>query len=172
MRIESFLLIPIQGFFMGMATFTGQNLGAGKLERIYRALRRTLVMSLIVIGCVIAVIYPLAPQLVTLFGVTGPSAAIAVTYLRFIVFAFLVFCVYFCVNGVLQGSGDVGFCAFNTFSGLAMKVIFVYIAAFLTPIGMHAIWWGSLASWAYSLILAVLRYRFGPWRSKAIVKPL
>ena len=33
MRIESFLLIPIQGFFMGMATFTGQNLGAGKLER-------------------------------------------------------------------------------------------------------------------------------------------
>ena len=67
MRIESFLLIPIQGFFMGMATFTGQNLGAGKLERIYRALRRTLVMSLIVIGCVIAVIYPLAPQLVTLF---------------------------------------------------------------------------------------------------------
>ena len=172
MRIESFLLIPIQGFFMGMATFTGQNLGAGKLERIYRALRRTLVMSLIVIGCVIAVIYPLAPQLVTLFGVTGPSAAIAVTYLRFIVFAFLVFCVYFCVNGVLQGSGDVSFCAFNTFSGLAMKVIFVYIAAFLTPIGMRAIWWGSLASWAYSLILAVLRYRFGPWRSKAIVKPL
>ena len=172
MRIESFLLIPIQGFFMGMATFTGQNLGAGKLERIYRALRHTLVMSLIVIGCVIAVIYPLAPQLVTLFGVTGPSAAIAVTYLRFIVFAFLVFCVYFCVNGVLQGSGDVGFCAFNTFSGLAMKVIFVYIAAFLTPIGMRAIWWGSLASWAYSLILAVLRYRFGPWRSKAIVKPL
>ena len=103
---------------------------------------------------------------------TSPSAAIAVTYLRFIVFAFLVFCVYFCVNGVLQGSGDVGFCAFNTFSGLAMKVIFVYIAAFLTPhwYARHLV--GRLASWAYSLILAVLRYRFGPWRSKAIVKPL
>ena len=171
MRIESFLLIPIQAFFMGMATFTGQNLGAGKLERIYRALRSTLVMSLIVCGCVIGIIYPLAPQLVTLFGVTGSSAGVAVTYLRFIVFAFLVFCLYFCGNGVLQGSGDVGFCAFNTFSGLAMKVIFVYIAAFLTPIGVRAVWWGSLASWVYSLILAVVRFRFGPWRSKVIVKP-
>ena len=170
MRIESFILIPIQGFFMGMATFTGQNLGAGKLDRIYRALHRTLIMSLIVVACVIAIIFPLAPQLVALFGVTGSSAAIAAHYLRFIVFAFAVFCVYFCVNGVLQGSGDVIYCAFNTFSGLAMKVIFVYIAAFLTPIGMRAIWWGSLASWVYSLALAVLRYRFGPWRKKCIVK--
>ncbi len=170
MRIESFILIPIQGFFMGMATFTGQNLGAGKLNRIYRALRHTMAMSLIVVAGVIAIIFPLAPQLVALFGVTGASAAIAAHYLRFIVFAFSVFCIYFCVNGVLQGAGDVGFCAFNTFSGLAMKVIFVYIAAFLTPIGMRAIWWGSLASWVYSLALAVLRYRFGPWRNKCIVK--
>lgn len=170
MRIESFILIPIQGFFMGMATFTGQNLGAGKLDRIYRALRHTMVMSMIVVIGVIAIIFPLAPQLVALFGVTGASAAIAAHYLRFIVFAFAVFCIYFCVNGVLQGAGDVGFCAFNTFSGLAMKVIFVYIAAFLTPIGMRAIWWGSLASWVYSLTLAVLRYRFGPWRNKCIVK--
>ncbi len=170
MRIESFILIPIQGFFMGMATFTGQNLGAGKLDRIYRALRHTMAMSMIVVAGVIAIIFPLAPQLVALFGVTGASAAIAAHYLRFIVFAFAVFCIYFCVNGVLQGAGDVGFCAFNTFSGLAMKVIFVYIAAFLTPIGMRAIWWGSLASWVYSLTLAVLRYRFGPWRNKCIVK--
>lgn len=170
MRIESFILIPIQGFFMGMATFTGQNLGAGKLERIYRALRHTMAMSMIVVAGVIAIIFPLAPQLVALFGVTGTSAAIAAHYLRFIVFAFSIFCIYFCVNGVLQGAGDVGFCAFNTFSGLAMKVIFVYIAAFLTPIGMRAIWWGSLASWVYSLTLAVLRYRFGPWRNKCIVR--
>ena len=170
MRIESFILIPIQGFFMGMATFTGQNLGAGKLERIYRALRHTMAMSMIVVAGVIAIIFPLAPQLVALFGVTGTSAAIAAHYLRFIVFAFSIFCIYFCVNGVLQGAGDVGFCAFNTFSGLAMKVIFVYIAAFLTPIGMRAIWWGSLASWVYSLTLAVLRYRFGLWRNKCIVR--
>lgn len=168
-RIESFILIPIQGFFMGMATFTGQNLGAGKLERISRALARTILMSLVVVAAVIAIIYPFAPELVQVFGVTGDSGNVAVVYLRFVALAFAVFCVYFSINGVLQGSGDVVFTAFNTFSGLAIKVAFVYLVAYLTPVGMAAIWWGNLVSWIYSLVLSALRYRFGPWRSKCVV---
>lgn len=168
-RIESFILIPIQGFFMGMATFTGQNLGAGKLERISRALARTILMSLVVVVAVIAIIYPFAPELVRVFGVTGDSGDVAVVYLRFVALAFAVFCVYFSINGVLQGSGDVVFTAFNTFSGLAIKVVFVYLVAYLTPVGMAAIWWGNLVSWIYSLVLSALRYRFGPWRSKCVV---
>ena len=168
-RIESFILIPIQGFFMGMATFTGQNLGAGKLERISRALARTILMSLVVVAAVIAIIYPFAPELVRVFGVTGDSGDAAVGYLRFVALAFAVFCVYFSINGVLQGSGDVVFTAFNTFSGLAIKVVFVYLVAYLTPVGMAAIWWGNLVSWIYSLVLSALRYRFGPWRSKCVV---
>ena len=169
-RIESFVLIPIQGFFMGMATFTGQNLGAGKLDRISRALRKTILMSLIVVAAVIAIIYPFAPQLVGIFGVSGDSAQVAVTYLRFVVFALAIFSVYFSTNGVLQGSGDVVFTAFNTFSGLVIKVIFVYAVAFLTPVGMAALWWGNLVSWIYSLVLAALRYQFGPWRTKCVVQ--
>lgn len=168
-RIESFILIPIQGFFMGMATFTGQNLGAGKLERISRALARTILMSLVVVVAVIAIIYPFAPELVRVFGVTGDSGDVAVVYLRFVALAFAVFCVYFSINGVLQGSGDVVFTAFNTFSGLAIKVVFVYLVAYLTPVGMAAIWCGNLVSWIYSLVLSALRYRFGPWRSKCVV---
>ena len=101
---------------------------------------------------------------------TGDSGDVAVTYLRFVALAFVVFCIYFSINGVLQGSGDVVFTAFNTFSGLVIKVVFVYLVAYLTPVGMAAIWWGNLVSWIYSLVLAALRYRFGPWRSKCVVK--
>ncbi len=169
-RIESFILIPIQCFFMGLSTFTGQNLGAGRQDRIARALRKTMLMSMIVVGAVICIIYPFAPQLVALFGVVGDSSTIAVKYLRFVIFAFAIFGIYFCINGVLQGSGDVGYLAFNTFSGLAIKVAFVYLTAFLTPLGVSAIWWGNVVSWIYSLVLAALRYRFGPWRSKCVVK--
>lgn len=168
-RIESFILIPIQGFFMGMATFTGQNLGAGKLDRISKALRKTILMSLIVVACVIAIVFPFASSLVGFFGVTGDSAQVAVRYLRFVAFALAVFSIYFSTNGVLQGSGDVVFTAFNTFSGLVIKVLFVYIMAFLTPLGMAAIWWGNLVSWIYSLVLSAVRYRIGPWRSKCVV---
>lgn len=168
-RIESFVVIPAMGFMMGMATFTGQNLGAKKLDRISRAVKSNLIMGLVVDALVIAIVVPLAPMLIGMFGVVGPSAAIAVRYLRFCSCALAIFTAYFCVNGVLQGSGDVGFTAFNTISGLVFKTAFVYICAYLTPLGISAIWYGNLAAWLYSLVLSVLRYRFGPWRGKGII---
>lgn len=169
-RIESFAIIPAQGFLMGVATFTGQNLGAKKLDRISRGLRQTLCMSFIVDILVIAIILPLAPVLIGLFGVVGDSTAIAVSYLRVCSCALAIFCTYFCFNGVLQGSGDVRYTAFNTFTGLVIKVVFVYLAAYLTPVGVAAIWYGNIVSWLYSLVLAALRYCFGPWRKKGIVE--
>lgn len=168
-RIECFAIIPAQGFLMGVTTFTGQNLGAKRLDRITRGLRQTLCMSFLVDLLVIAVILPLAPVLIGLFGVVGDSAGIAVTYLRYCSCFLAIFCTYFCFNGVLQGSGDVGFTAFNTFTGLVIKVAFVYLMAYLTPMGVAAIWFGNLVSWLYSLTLSALRYRFGPWRKKGIV---
>lgn len=168
-RIESFVVIPAQGFMMGMATFTGQNLGAKKLDRISRAVKSNLIMGLIVDALVIAIVVPLAPALIGMFGVIGSSAAISVRYLRFCSCTLAIFTAYFCVNGVLQGSGDVGFTAFNTISGLCMKIVFVYICAYLTPLGVSAIWYGNIVAWLYSLILSALRYRFGPWRSKGII---
>ncbi len=169
-RIESFVIIPAQGFMMGMATFTGQNLGAGKLDRISRGVKSNLIMGLVIDALVIAVVVPLAPALIGLFGVVGSSAAVAVRYLRYCSCALALFTAYFCINGVLQGSGDVGFTAFNTISGLAMKIVFVYICAYLTPLGVASIWYGNILSWLYSLILSSLRYRFGPWRSKGIIR--
>ncbi len=169
-RIESFALIPAQGFLMGMATFTGQNLGAKKPERITRGLKQTLLMSFIVDVLVIAILVPLAPTLIGLFGVVGDSTDIAVRYLRYCSCFLAVFCTYFCFNGVLQGSGDVGFTAFNTFTGLVIKVAVVYLMAYLTPLGVAAIWYTNLISWLYSLVLSALRYRFGPWRKKCVVE--
>ena len=41
---------------------------------------------------------------------------------------------------------------------------------YLTPIGYHAVWWSLPFGWTLSAILTVLRYRFGPWRKKAVVQ--
>ena len=100
----------------------------------------------------------------------GDSTDIAVRYLRYCSCFLAVFCTYFCFNGVLQGSGDVGFTAFNTFTGLVIKVAVVYLMAYLTPLGVAAIWYTNLISWLYSLVLSALRYRFGPWRKKCVVE--
>jgi putative MATE family efflux protein len=169
-RIESFVVIPAMCFMMGMATFTGQNLGAGKIDRIKRGVKSNLIMGLIVDALIIAIVVPLAPKLIGMFGVVGDSREVAITYLRWCSCALAIFTAYFCINGVLQGSGDVRFTAFNTISGLIIKTAFIYICVFFTPLGVASIWFGNIISWIYSLTLSSTRYLFGPWRQKGIIK--
>lgn len=169
MRIENFIYIPSQSFFLGMATFTGQNLGAKRLDRVRRGLHGTLIMGTITVVIISSLVLLLAPQLIGLFGVVGSSKAVGVTYLHYVALGFILFCWYFCFNGVLQGSGDVMFTLFNTVSSLVIRTVVTYILAFLTPVGYVAIWWSLLVSWVYNVALAYLRYRFGPWKRKGVV---
>lgn len=169
MRVENFIIVPIQGFFLGMSTFTGQNLGAKKLDRVHRGLRSTLVMVTLCVLVISTLVFTLAPQLIALFGVEGASRGFGITYLHWVAVGFMLFSWYFAFNGVLQGAGDVGFTLFNSFTGLALKTIVTYALAFLTPMGITAVWWCQVASWLYSLILSALRYQFGPWKKKGVV---
>ena len=169
MRIENFIYIPSQSFFLGMATFTGQNLGAKRLDRVRRGLHGTLIMGTVTVVVISSLVLLLAPQLIGLFGVVGSSKAVGVTYLHYVALGFILFCWYFCFNGVLQGSGDVMFTLFNTVSSLVIRTVVTYILAFLTPVGYVAIWWSLLVSWVYNVVLAYLRYRFGPWKRKGVV---
>lgn len=170
MRIENFIMAPIQAFFLGMSTFAGQNLGAKRFDRVKKGLHSTLVMTLICTLAISLIVITLAPQLIALFGVDGTSKAVGVSYLRYMAAGLLMFSWYFAFNGVLQGAGDVMFTLINSLTGLALKILATYILAFNTPMGVSAVWWCALASWLYSLILAALRYKFGPWQKKGVVK--
>ena len=168
MRMENFIMIPVFSFNVGMATFTGQNVGAGRLDRVRRGFRATELMGLAVCAVVGLVAFVGADPLVGLFGVEGTTQATAAEYLRFIAPCLLLFCFYIITNGVLQGSGDVVFTAVNTVSNLAIRCAAAYLLAYLTPLEGRAAWVSLPISWAYALVLSLVRYRGGKWKSKAV----
>ncbi len=169
MKIENFILIPSQSFLQGVSTFTGQNVGAGKLDRVKTGLRSALVMASISVVVIATIVMLFTAQIVGLFGVTGDSLAIGVMQLHYVAMGFILFSWYFCFNGVLIGSGDVMFTMINTVSCLILRTIAAYALAYLTPMGYVSIWVSLLASWVYNLALSSARYRFGPWRKKCIL---
>ena len=169
-RLEAFVFIPIQGFNMGLATFTGQNLGAGQVERVKRGLRATLVMGVIVYAVMASVCFFGAPWLIGFFGLNGPSAQIGVQYMRFTAPMFLIFNIYFIVNAVNQGAGDVTFVAVTTLTSICIKVLAAYLLAYVFQAGVASVWICNPIGWGYSVLLSILRYRFGPWRTLGLVK--
>lgn len=170
MRTESFVLIPIFGFNVGLATFTGQNIGAQKPERVKQGLRDTMLMSGVSCAVLSVFTYLAAPLLLGLFNLSGENMAYGLEYLHFTAPAYLVFCLYITINGVLQGAGDVVFTAVNTLTSLLIRCVAAYLLAFLTPVGYAAAWVSLPVGWLYSLVLSGVRYRMGGWRNKSVVK--
>ncbi len=169
-RIESYTMVPIMGLNMGMANFTGQNIGAGRLDRIKRGFRATLLLE---IGCTLFVCiftFIFAHQLSSLFGVSGEAMTQAIENIRFQSIFFVLFAVYFAFGSVIQGSGDVIFSTIGTLSSLFFRVIFAYIFAYGFNMDYHACWVSMPIGWVVALGVAALRYRSGVWKTKSVVK--
>lgn len=168
-RVENFVLIPIFSFNVGLSTFTGQNVGAGKPDRVRKGFRATQLMGLSTCIAVAILTYIFAEPLSALFGVEGTSLAISVQYIRFITPWFPVFCAYIITNGLLQGAGDVVFTAANTITNLIIRVATAYTLGYFFAVGGPAAWMSMPFGWMVSIGLSFARYKWGPWQKKAVV---
>ena len=66
-KIDSFAYMPVQDFGNAFSTFTAQNYGAGKQERIRQGIKKAFWMSSLFCLCLSAVIFLAAPQLMLIF---------------------------------------------------------------------------------------------------------
>ena len=169
-RLESYCMVSIGGLNMGMSTFTGQNVGAGKLERVRRGLRATLVMEFGITAVISTLMYIFASGLSRLFGVSGEALEQAVMYLRWQALFFPMFSIYFGFMGVIQGSGDVIVASMCSLSSLFVRVIAAYLFAYGLHLGYASCWYCIPVGWVVCLTMAALRYLSGKWKEKAVVK--
>ncbi|MGI5936273.1 MAG: MATE family efflux transporter [Oscillospiraceae bacterium] len=169
-RIENYVFIPIMGFNIGMSNFTGQNMGAGRIDRIKRGWRSAVVMSFCVCVVITGLSYIFAEPMAALFGVEGETLAQSVEYVRFICFFFLIFSIYMATGGLLQGAGDVLFSSLCTFSSLIIRVATSYAMAYIFDVGYSSAWKAVPVGWIVCISLVLTRYFRGTWQTKGIIK--
>ena len=168
-RIENYLFVPAIGFNTAMATYTAQNIGARRIDRVRRGVRITLCMT-----AAVALVLELASnlgaaQISVLFGVADGALVQAVGYVRFLSYFFWMFAVYIAIVGLLQGSGDVIFATFCSFTVLGVRVALSYIFVYAMGMDYAAIWRAMPFGWGSALILAAVRYLTGGWKGKGVV---
>lgn len=168
-RLDSFASMPAMNFSAAISTFVGQNMGAGKPERVRKGFITTLIMSsLISIFISIAVIM-FGRQLIWLFNSNEEVINIGVRYLTIVGSFYIVFSAMFITNGVLRGAGDTLIPMFVTI--LSLWVIRIPISKFLSvKIGSDGIWWGIPIAWTAGILLSFGYYITGRWKRKAFVK--
>ena len=170
MKLESFAMVPIMMFYMGLSNFTGQNMGAGKLDRIKRGYRQTMVMAMITCAGIILLLIFAGPYAIGLFHMNEAATAIGSEYLRTLAWFFLIFCVMYITNGVLQGSGDVAYPTAGSMTSLIVRVIVANIMATFPAIGYRSIFYSIPIGWVCGTAIVFIRYLTGKWKTKSVVR--
>lgn len=161
-KLDSFAVMPAINISMAISTFTGQNLGAGRRDRVSRGLLSGLAMALAITVTISLVLYFFGDRCVGLFTRDAEVVRIGFEYLRIVSLAYFVQTAMFSVLGVIRGAGEALVPMANTL--LAMWVVRIPLAFFLAPrMGTAGIWWSIDAGFLVGATASILYYLFGPW---------
>lgn len=170
-RLESLCIVPMIATGNAMSTFTAQNLGAGKPERVrqgYRAAYGIIIGFGVLLIAVSQLFY--APIL-SAFVEQGESAVAFETgtaYFRFIGFFFSFLGFKAITDGILRGAGDIKIYMLANLINLAIRVA---VAQLCSPIwGIELIWYAVPMGWTANYLISYLWYRTGNWKRRNLLK--
>ena len=169
LRIENYAMVPAMGFNSAMSMFTGQNIGAGKIDRIERGWRSAVMMALGITFVIATALFAGAYPLSALFGVDGEAQLQAVDYIRFVSYMMLIFSAYLTTNAVVQGSGDALYASFCSFSTLGIRVALSYTLVFFFDFDYHVLWRCIPIGWVFAMGLALHYFFKGKWKTKSVI---
>ena len=167
-KVESFIHIIPGALNSAMASFTGQNIGAGKPERVKKGFRVTAVFALLVSAAIAAFMIAFDTRLLSVFHISPEGLARGAAHLDILVIFMLPNSVYTIAAGLLQGSGDVKITAAASFVNLFIRVSSAYLLS-ATFVGYRALWWSLPPAWTANCLINLLRYRSGVWMKKSLV---
>ena len=169
MRIDSFAVLPAMNFSAAITSFTGQNIGANKMNRLSKGLKSTLKMMSVVSLFITALAVIFAVPIISLFTNDPEVIEIGKNYLYIVSPFYVVFAAMFIFMGLLRGAGD-------TITSMIITIITLWVIRIPASwwlsieIGTMGIWWGIPVAWIIGLGISYFYYKSGRWRKKAVVK--
>ena len=181
-RLDSLAIIPSMVFSTALSTFVGQNIGAGKIERVKKGLSRTLLMASAVALGTTALIIVFKTPLMGLFTTDQEVIRIGGEYLTIVTSFYLLFTGMFIYSGVMRGAGDTLIPMFITL--FSLWIIRIPFAVFLSQesieflgftirgmgLGPEGIWWSIPSGWGFGMVLSFIYYKTGRWKTKSVIK--
>ncbi len=106
MRVDGFAMMPNFTFGNAMTTYTGQNMGAGRVDRVQEGVRDGLKLVLAVSATLVAAILLLGGPLMRLFTETPEVVEMGQKMMRILAVGYVAMAINQTLSGVMRGAGD------------------------------------------------------------------
>ena len=170
-RIASIAIVPMAALNNSMSSYTAQNIGAGKPERVvkgYHAANLMVAFFAVALCVCIEIFYR---PLISLFIGTGGSetalrtgqAALRFEGLFYGWIGFKMAC-----DGLLRGAGDMKVFTLANLVNLSIRVVVSVICA--PRFGIEWVWYSVPMGWFMNFIISFAEYRTGKWKRGMEIK--
>ena len=148
-----------------MATYTAQNVGAQKPERIREALRIVLSICAIVSVLWLLCAWVGGTAIMGIFVDDRAMTEIAAMGIRITAVFFMAFGVTTVLRRLLAGAGDSAFTLISGVVEIATRIVLGLALTAVPVLGMWGIWLTTGFTWLATAIFAVWRYKENHWKS-------
>ena len=173
MRVDGFAMMPNFSFGQAMTMYTGQNVGAKKLDRIKTGTIQGTIMAVSVSAFFLALILIFGHQLMGLFTDTDELIAMSFGMMCILAAGYVAMGVTQSLAGVMRGAGDTMTPMWiSLFTTVILRVPLAYGIAYFTrsdalPIGDYrAIPISLLTSWIVGMLIHAAAFASGRWKRR------
>ena len=176
MRVDGFAMMPNFSFGTALTTYAGQNVGAGKYDRVPKGAKQGTFMAVACSTFLTIVILLFGKEIMGLFSDDAPEV-IAMSYdlMKILAVGYIAMAVTQSLSGIMRGAGDtVTPMWISLITTVLIRVPVAYGISFLTrtadlPYGQkECIQISLLCSWVLGAVITAIFYKIGKWKDKAI----
>ena len=175
MRVDGFAMMPNFSFGTALTTYAGQNVGAGKKDRVIQGAKQGTLMA---VGCSTAItllILLFGKGLMSVFTDTQELVDMSYRLMMLLSVGYIAMAVTQSLSGIMRGAGDtVTPMWISLITTVFARVPIAYGISYLTrtpelPYGQkECIQISLLCAWLLGAVVTTIAYKRGKWKEKAI----
>lgn len=173
MRVDGFAMLPNFSFGTAMTTYTGQNIGAKKTDRVMKGAKQGTLLAIAVSSVLTALILLFGKTLMGIFTDTKELVDLSRHMMGIIAAGYIATAITQSLSGVMRGAGDTMTPMWiSIVSTIGVRVPIAYGIAFFTrsqefPNGREeSVFISLLCSWLIGALLTGIFYVKGKWKKK------
>ena len=162
-KLEGFVFLPVTCFTQALSTFVGQNLGAGKHDRVKMGARFGIACSCLLAETVGVISYVFAPQLIGFFSETQEAINFGVMHMRTICLFYCLLAFSHCIAGIMRGAGKPTVPMFTMLACWCLfRVTYITIAVRFVP-ELTTVSVAYPITWSLSSIIFLIYFLKADW---------
>ncbi len=175
MRVDGFAMMPNLSFGNAMTTYTGQNVGAKKNDRVLKGAWQGTLIALLFSAVITFIILLFGKTLMGFFTKTPELVDLSYYVMKILATGYIAVAISQSLQGVMRGAGDTVTPMYvSLFTTVLLRVPLAYAISYLTrspenPVGIfECIPLSLMISWVAGTVLTFVFYKIGKWKKKAI----